>query len=213
MGQAPSLPDVSVIIVNWNSREFLRQCLRTVFQHAGDLQFEVIVIDNASYDGSEPMVWSEFPQVVFIQGDENVGFARANNAAATQASGRNLLFLNPDTEVSDGAIETMARFMDATPEAGAVGCRLLNTDGSLQTSCVQAFPTDPEPDPGRRGPAPPPSRVAALGNPGVLAGPRHPVRSRGDLRRMPAGAVRYLPGGRSVHGGLFHVCGRYRSLL
>ena len=141
MEQAPSLPDVSVIIVNWNSREFLRQCLRTVFQHAGDLQFEVIVIDNASYDGSESMVLSEFPQVVFIQGDENVGFARANNAAAARASGRNLLFLNPDTEASDGAIETMARFMDATPEAGAVGCRLLNTDGSLQTSCVQAFPT------------------------------------------------------------------------
>jgi GT2 family glycosyltransferase len=139
--QHPSGPDVSVIIVNWNSRELLRQCLRTVFQHAGDVRFEVIVIDNASFDGSEPMVRSEFPQAVFIQGDENAGFARANNAAAARASGRSLLFLNPDTEVSDGAIETMARFMDATPEAGAVGCRLLNTDGSLQTSCVQAFPT------------------------------------------------------------------------
>ncbi len=141
MGQTPSLPNVSVIIVNWNSHEFLRQCLRTVFQYAGDLRIEIIVIDNASYDGSEPMVRSEFPKVIFIQGDENVGFARANNAAAMQANGRNLLFLNPDTEVSDGTIETMVRFIDATPEAGAVGCRLLNTDGSLQTSCIQPFPT------------------------------------------------------------------------
>jgi GT2 family glycosyltransferase len=105
------------------------------------VHLEVIVIDNASYDGSEPMIVSEFPQVTFIQGDENVGFARANNAAAAIATGRNLLFLNPDTEVTEGAIERMVRFIDATPDAGAVGCRLLNTDGSLQTSCIQAYPT------------------------------------------------------------------------
>ena len=137
----PRTPDVSIVIVNWNSREFLRQCLKTVFQQPHQSKIEVIVIDNASYDGSEPLVQSQYPQAIFIQGDDNVGFARANNAAAAVATGRNLLFLNPDTEVSAGAIDRMVRFIDNSPDAGAVGCRLLNTDGSLQTSCVQAYPT------------------------------------------------------------------------
>jgi GT2 family glycosyltransferase len=138
-GSAP--PDVSVIIVNWNSCGFLAQCLRSIHAVPTELGMEVVVIDNASFDGSEEMVRREFPEVVFIQGRENMGFARANNAAAETATGRNLLFLNPDTEVVGDAIERMVRFLDSHPAAGAVGCKLLNTDGSLQTSCVQAFPT------------------------------------------------------------------------
>jgi GT2 family glycosyltransferase len=134
-------PDVSIVIVNWNSREFLAKCLTTVFAAPGELAIEVIVIDNASYDGSEAMVRERFPAVSFIQGHENLGFARANNAAAAHARGRHLLFLNPDTEVVGAAIERMVRFLDAQADAGAVGCKLLNTDGSLQTSCVQAYPT------------------------------------------------------------------------
>lgn len=134
-------PDVSIIIVNWNSREYLSKCLKTVFAAPGELAVEVIVIDNASYDGSEEMVRQSVPAATFIQGRENLGFARANNAAAACATGRNLLLLNPDTEVVGGALERMVRFLDANPDAGAVGCKLLNTDGSLQTSCVQAFPT------------------------------------------------------------------------
>jgi len=137
----PARPDVSVIIVNWNSHEFLSLCLRSIFATSGTLKFEVIVIDNGSYDGSEELVRHDFPQVVFVQGLENLGFARANNAAADRATGRNFLFLNPDTEVIGAAIERMVRFLDERPEAGAVGCKLLNSDGSLQTSCVQAFPT------------------------------------------------------------------------
>jgi GT2 family glycosyltransferase len=137
----PVAPDVSIIIVNWNSGEFLARCLATLFAGAGGLATEVIVIDNASYDGSEEMVRQCFPAVTFIQGRENVGFARANNAAASHASGRNLLFLNPDTEVVGDTVRRMVCFVDSHPEAGAVGCKLLNTDGSLQTSCVQAFPT------------------------------------------------------------------------
>lgn len=141
MNRGPTHPDVSIIVVNWNSRELLAQCLGTVFTTPKDLAIEVIVIDNASYDGSEQMVRERFPAVTFIQGRQNLGFARANNVAADHATGRNLLFLNPDTEVVGTAIERMVRFLDATPDAGAVGCKLLNTDGSLQTSCVQAFPT------------------------------------------------------------------------
>jgi GT2 family glycosyltransferase len=134
-------PDVSIVIVNWNSREFLAKCLASVFGAPSKLAIEVLVIDNASYDGSEELVRDRFPLVSFIQGRENLGFARANNVAAAQATGRNLLFLNPDTEVVGTAVEDMVRFLDATADAGAVGCKLLNTDGSLQTSCVQAFPT------------------------------------------------------------------------
>jgi GT2 family glycosyltransferase len=133
--------DVSIVIVNWNSRAFLEQCLLSVQGSMRNVAFEIIVVDNASYDGSREMVERLFPTVRYIQGEDNAGFARANNAASKFATGRQLLFLNPDTEVTPGAIERMVRFVDATPSAGAVGCRLLNTDGSLQTSCVQAFPT------------------------------------------------------------------------
>lgn len=141
MASSVSTPDVSIIIVNWNSRDFLAMCLKTVFDRPSNIRIEVIVIDNASYDGSREMVETQFPHVVFVQGNNNVGFARANNAAAALATGRNFLFLNPDTELTDGTIERMVRFIDDTPSAGAVGCRLLNTDGSVQTSCIQAFPT------------------------------------------------------------------------
>lgn len=138
---APAPTDVSIVIVNWNSRDFLAQCLRSIVDSAPRISFDVIVIDNASYDGSEALLRRDFPDVVYLQSDENLGFARANNAAAKRASSRQILFLNPDTEVIGPAIERMSRFLDATPGAGAVGCKLLNSDGSLQTSCVQAFPT------------------------------------------------------------------------
>jgi N-acetylglucosaminyl-diphospho-decaprenol L-rhamnosyltransferase len=134
-------PDVSIVIVNWNSREFLAKCLASVYSTSPAAAVEVLVIDNASYDGSDALVQAQFPSVKFIQGRENLGFARANNVAAAQATGRNILFLNPDTEVIGSAIESMVRFVDGRADAGAVGCRLLNTDGSLQTSCVQAYPT------------------------------------------------------------------------
>lgn len=133
--------DLSIIIVNWNSVGHLRNCLRSVQCGRDALAFEVIVIDNASYDGSDELVAREFPAVKFIQSNENGGFARANNMAFEGAIGRNVVFLNPDTEIVDNALERMVRFLDATPDAGAVGCRLLNTDGTLQMSCVQSFPT------------------------------------------------------------------------
>src|SRR5262245_12343792 len=109
-------PDLSVIIVNWNSRDYLRRCLQTVFAETG-LTLQVLVIDNASYDGSREMVAAEFPQVHFIQSQTNAGFACANNAAAASAMARNLLFLNPDTEAHPGALLRMARFLDANPKA------------------------------------------------------------------------------------------------
>lgn len=132
---------VSVLIVNWNSKDYVRQCLTSLFQHCSSVPAEVIVVDGASYDGCAEMLAAEFPSVIYVQCSENVGFARANNLGARTARGSHLLLLNPDTLFSEDSIGIMLQKLETLPNAGAVGCRLLNADRSLQTSCVQAFPT------------------------------------------------------------------------
>jgi len=133
--------DLSIIIVNWNSAQYLRACLASIYRETRGGDFEVIVVDNASDDGCEQIVRREFPQAHFIQSGENIGFARANNLGFAHSHGECLLFLNPDTEIVGDALGKMLLHLRANPSAGAVGARLLNTDGSLQMSCVQAFPT------------------------------------------------------------------------
>jgi GT2 family glycosyltransferase len=133
--------DLSIIIVNWNSIEYLEKCLSSIYRHALGMQFEVIVVDNASYDGCAAMLEKSFPGVRFIQSTENLGFARANNLAFSKSTGRTLLFLNPDTEITAGALERMLTVFESKPDAGVVGCRLLNGDLSIQITSVQAFPT------------------------------------------------------------------------
>src|SRR5215467_7472730 len=118
--------DVSVILVNWNSADLLRQCLASVFRLTSSVSLEVIVVDNASYDGADKMLQKNFPQVRFIQSSENFGFARANNLAFQSSTGRNVLFLNPDTVILGSAIAVMSATLDDCPEAGAVGCKILN---------------------------------------------------------------------------------------
>ena len=133
--------DLSIIIVNWNSASLLRKCLETVHACTKGIEFEVIVVDNASFDDASEMVKSEFPAVKFVQSAINLGFSRANNLGAAGAQGRNLLFLNPDTEIVGSALRRMSSFLDMTWDAGIVGCKLLHTDMSVQTSCVQPFPS------------------------------------------------------------------------
>lgn len=132
-------PELSVIIVNWNSCDFLSKCLKSLRDQGG--AFETIVIDNASWDGCGEMIATEFPEVRFIQNGENLGFGGANNAAFSHSTGRLVLFLNPDTEVSRGAIRRMIEVLDLKADAGIIGAKLLNEDGSIQTSCIQRFPT------------------------------------------------------------------------
>jgi N-acetylglucosaminyl-diphospho-decaprenol L-rhamnosyltransferase len=132
--------DLSIIVVNWNSKDYLAQALACI-PIATDFSFEIIVIDSGSFDGSAELVRESFPQVRFIQSKVNLGFARANNAAFTASSGKVLLFLNPDTEVVGDAIGEMYRVLTRLPRAAIVGPRLLNSDGSLQQTCVRAFPT------------------------------------------------------------------------
>lgn len=133
--------DLSIIIVNWNSADYLRKCLESIKRHDCGLQLEVIVVDNASFDGSHDVVQNEFPGAIFVQSQENMGFARANNLGFQHSAGENLLFLNPDTEVLDAALKTMVSQLRTLPNAGAVGGKLLSVDLSLQTDCVHPFPT------------------------------------------------------------------------
>lgn len=132
--------DLSIIIVNWNSAAYLRKCLASIFRHSPQLQFEVIVVDNASYDGAERMVAEQFPAVKFVQSKHNLGFGKANNLAYAHSKGSTILFVNPDTELLDGAIDQMHAHLQSQAGIGAVGCRMLNSDMSLQTKYVKAFP-------------------------------------------------------------------------
>ena len=132
---------LSVIIVNWNSAGYLKGCLSSIYAETAGIDFEVLVVDNASYDGCAELLEREFPSVKFIQSKANCGFAAANNLGVAHSSGRVLLFLNPDTQVRGSALATMLSVFRAQPNAGIVGCRLLNGDLTLQASCVQAFPT------------------------------------------------------------------------
>lgn len=126
---------VSIIIVNWNTRDLLAQCLESVYAHLPEGESEVLVVENASTDGSAQMVRERFPWVRLIENSKNVGFARANNQAIRESTRRYVLLLNPDTEVNPGALASLLAFMDAHPQAAAAGPRLLNPDGTLQPSC------------------------------------------------------------------------------
>lgn len=132
--------DLSIIIVNWNGRDLLRKCLDAVRETTRKTQYEIVVVDNNSSDGSQDMMRQEYPDVRLIANTENVGFARANNQAVRDNQARYLLLLNSDAFVKEDTIDTMVEFMDSHPEAGMAGCKLLYEDGRLQPSCT-TFPT------------------------------------------------------------------------
>ncbi len=127
--------DVSIIIVNWNTSQVTRDCLVSVYDQTHGIEFEVIVIDNASSDDSVAMIKHDFPQVVLIENTENKGFAAANNQGIEIAQGRHLLLLNSDTIILDGAIQKTVQFSDKHPDIGVLGCRVLNPDKTLQPTC------------------------------------------------------------------------------
>lgn len=133
--------EISIIIVNWNSIDFARDCIASIQSTLTGYEYEVIIVDNASKDDCRSLV-NEFPSLVkLVDSHENIGFAGANNLGFQHSTGNKVLFLNPDTVVMDGAIQKMAAQLDAAPRNGAVGCRQLNRDLSIQTSSVQPFPT------------------------------------------------------------------------
>jgi GT2 family glycosyltransferase len=128
-------PEVSIVVVSYNTKGLLRRCLETVARSGTSRACEVIVVDNASVDGSPGMLSRDFPDVRLMANGENVGYSRAVNQAIRSASGRYVLILNPDIEVGEGAIDALARHMDENPATGIAGGKLLNPDGTLQYSC------------------------------------------------------------------------------
>lgn len=133
--------DLSVIIVNYNVRQFLENALTSIQRAMEGLDGEIIVVDNASDDGSQEMLRAKFPSVRLIASRENLGFARANNLALREARGRHLLLINPDTIVQEDTLRVMVGFLDAHPDVGLAGCKILNPDGSFQLPCRRSFPT------------------------------------------------------------------------
>ena len=125
---------VSIVIVNWNTRDILRDCLESITSQT-TLPHEVIVVDNASTDGSAEMVRQSFPNVRLIANSGNNGFAAANNQGLEIAKGEKLLLLNPDTIVLDGAIDKMCAWLDRHPDVGCVGCQVLEDTDTIQRTC------------------------------------------------------------------------------
>jgi len=127
--------DVSIIIVAWNVKKLVADCLNSVYDETKGIDFEVIYVDNASEDGSVEMVKEQFPNVRIIENDENKGFIKANNQGIEIAEGRYVLLLNSDTIVLDNAIAKMVKFADAHQEAAVVGCKIVNLDRTLRKTC------------------------------------------------------------------------------
>ncbi len=133
--------DLSVVILNWNTCALLDASLRSLTPESqSGIEFEIIVVDNNSEDGSADMVRGRFPNVHLIANSVNSGFGAGNNLALPQAQGRYILFLNSDTVVTEGALTHLVRYADGNPDVGIVGAKLLNADGSLQYSC-RRYPT------------------------------------------------------------------------
>ena len=132
---------LSVIIVNYKVKHYLEQCLRSVAEASRGIAVEVIVVDNASGDGSVEYLRERFPDVTIIASEENLGFARANNLAIRNSRGQYVLLLNPDTIVAEETFRDFITFMDSTPDAGGCGAYMLHTDGSFAPESRRGLPT------------------------------------------------------------------------
>lgn len=127
--------DLSICIVNWNTKEYLKDCLESLQHYYHSIHYEIIVVDNASADGSPQMVSTLFPDVTLIQNPVNEGYAYGNNQALHRHNGRYVLFLNPDTVVPAGVLEKLVDRMDEDKQLGIITCQLRNFDGSIQNFC------------------------------------------------------------------------------
>jgi hypothetical protein len=132
--------DISVVIVSWNGRRFLEECLKSLVEAPMRRSLEIIVVDNASTDGSPEMVETRFPHVKLIRNSDNFGFAKANNIGIRESKGRYVSLINSDVRVLGGCLDALAEYMDEHQDVGNVGPRILNRDMTLQSSC-RRFPS------------------------------------------------------------------------
>ena len=126
--------DLSIIVLSYKTKRLLRECLRSIRFANPQLRYEVVVVDNASGDGTPQMVREEFPEHVLIESSTNRGYAGGNNLGLAAAKGRHVMIMNPDIFVKDGALEKLVQYLDAHPDVGMVGAKLLSGDGSAQDS-------------------------------------------------------------------------------
>lgn len=133
--------DLSIIIVNFNVKAFLQNCLISIQRAVQNITHEIIVIDNASDDGSVEFIKKNFPNVKLIESKTNLGFSRANNLGLLQSSGKFICLINPDTLVQENTFDEMISFFKSNPNAGLAGCKILNPDGTFQLACRRSFPT------------------------------------------------------------------------
>ncbi len=132
---------LAIVIISFNVRKLLQECLASVYQQTRHTRMEIWVIDNQSHDDSVAMLKEKFPQVHLIENPANAGFTRANNQVIPQCRSDLILLLNPDTVIRDGALDKIVQFMDEHPEVGVAGGRVENEDGSLQLACRRSLPT------------------------------------------------------------------------
>jgi GT2 family glycosyltransferase len=135
------MTDLSVCLVSWNTREYLEEALLSVYQNTHEASFEVIVVDNASGDGSPQMVRDHFPKVKLIANEENLFLSAGMNQAIDASEGRYVVLLGSDATVLSGALDVMLKYMDNHQQVGAVGGKIINPGGSVQLTCARAFPT------------------------------------------------------------------------
>ena len=131
--------DVSIIIVSYNTKDFTRQCLNSIYSNVKGVSFEIICIDNDSSDGTPAMLREDFPDVILIESKTNLGYARANNLGISRSIGQYVVLLNSDTVIMPGSLEQTIDFMLRHPDAGAASPKLLNPDGSIQY-CIRTLP-------------------------------------------------------------------------
>lgn len=131
---------LSIVIICWNDWKVIENCLASIFKGTKETEFEVIVSDNGSTDGSVEKIRAQFPRVRIVENRANLGFSKGNNTGIREATGDYILILNPDTIVHDGSLDRWIKFADRHPEAGAFGCKVLNPDGSFQGT-ARPFPT------------------------------------------------------------------------
>ena len=132
--------ELSIIFVNWNSVDYLRECIASIYENTRDISFEIIVVDNASPQGDVETILEQFRDVKIIKSLTNVGFAKANNIGFAQSTGSYVLFLNPDTQLLGPTLNILLEHIKSLPDAGIVGCKMLNTDRTVQITSIQRFP-------------------------------------------------------------------------
>ena len=135
-----TLPDMSIVLVCWNNKDYLDPCLESLYQGGLRSRFDVVAVDNGSTDGSQAMLQEKYPDVLIIQNDHNVGLGKASNQGIEATEGRHVLLLNNDTLVNGPSLDAMVDFLDSHPQVAAVGGRLVNPDGTDQ-SCYNDFST------------------------------------------------------------------------